>query len=485
MTWQAPLDDSDVLALLLEHFPGLLFVKDAQSRIVAANERFLSLYPPEQRPHVIGTTTVESYPKEQREVFLAEDAKALTEGASEVVETVDFPNGECRTFLTRKMGQTGLDGKRYLIATSADITELEQSRSEASQLWELLHHSAAEIYILDATTLAAIRLSAGALKNLGIESGQEAGIPFETWLDEPTRALFQDVLSALHADANATQELSGQHRRVDGSRYEVNSQVLTGKLAAGDVIMIIARDVTRFTQQQRKLERQNEALNEFAYRVSHDLRSPVVSSIALLDIVQLMLSEGNTEQALDVLARAKRALGQAESLASDLLHLTRLENQVSTASEVDLTALIQECIERVHNVYGEGLIDIRVDLGEIDTIVTEEKRMAWVIENMLSNATKYRDPEAEQSWVEMKVRRNDGILELSFTDNGLGIDATRRSKVFQMFQRFHARAAMGAGLGLYMVRLTANRLGGNATYEPTSTGSRFTITVSERTQSWN
>lgn len=363
MSWTSPLDDSDVLALLMEHFPGLLFVKDSDFRILAANERFLSLYPEAQRPHVIGTTTIEDYPKAQREKFLADDRAAFETGATEVVETIDFPNGDRQTLLTRKLAKLGRDGKVYLVGTSTDITEQQR--------------------------------------------------------------------------------------------------------------------------QQQTLERQNEALNEFAYRVSHDLRSPVVSSIALIEIAQTMLNVGNVEETQNILGRVQRALGQAETLASDLLHLTRIENQEPKPATVDVQAVIDASLAHARDVYGDHGVDIQTDIGEIDTVTTESQRFAWIVENLISNAIKYSDPEVDKKWVSLRLRRTKRTVKLTAEDNGLGIPPAQRGRLFQMFQRFHPRNATGAGLGLYMVRRTANRLGGNATYDPTEHGSRFTITVSENPDTWN
>lgn len=485
MTWTPPLDDSDVLALLLEHFPGLLFVKDSQFRIVTANDRMLSLYPPEQRPHVIGTTTLESYPEEQQQIFLAADAKALAEGESENVETVDFPNGERRTFLTKKIGKNGNDGNRYLIAASTDITELEASRTEAAQLWELLNHSATEIYILDGASLVASRLSDGALRNLGLERGQEVGVSFAEWVDDAMWSRVQDAAASLAVDARMTVEVQGRHRRLDGSLYEVSSLVLGGELSGKSVVLVVAQDVTRSAKQQRTLQRQNEALNEFAYRVSHDLRSPVLSAIALVDVAQSMLADGNTEMAQGVLERTLRALNQAEALAGDLLELTRIDNQVPVAETVELGPLIAGCVEQVGDIHGDGDVDIRVNTGDIREIVTERKRLAWVVHNLLSNAIKYRDRSAAEPYVHVGVRRSGDHVVFEFDDNGMGIAERQRAKVFQMFQRFHPSLASGSGLGLYMVQQTARRLGGSASYAPTDEGSRFTVAISEEESTWS
>ncbi len=485
MTWKAPLADSDVLTLLMDHFPGLLFVKDEQYRILAANERFLSLYPEEQRDHVIGTTTLEDYPEDQRALFLAEDLKALTSGESEVVERIDFPGGDTRTVLTKKVGKTGVDGRRYLIGAAVDITELEETRSEAAQLWDLIDHTSAEIFIVDEQTLRVIRMSNGARKNLGLAEDPGQAIDFPSILAPGLLERFLELRGAM-ADAPGEQHaISGAHVRLDGSQYEVETQVLRGRLSSADVIVVVAQDVHEANHQRRTLSRQNDALTEFAYRVSHDLRSPVVSSAALVDIAMEMLAAGHSKQAQEVLLRASQVLTQAEKLAEDLLTLTRIEQLDTHAQQVSLVEMVATSVERNRKLYGGELLQFRFDLGQVDQITTDPQRLVWVIDNLLSNAIKYRDLSMETSWVRISASRKGDLLELRCEDNGLGIEPDYQSKLFSMFQRFHARMAPGSGLGLFMVGRTATMLGGEARFEAADSGARFIITVSERAERWS
>lgn len=485
MTWKAPLADSDVLTLLMDHFPGLLFVKDEQYRILAANERFLSLYPEEQREHVIGTTTLEDYPEDQRALFLAEDLKALTQGESEVVEKIDFPGGDTRTVLTKKVGKTGVDGRRYLIGAAVDITELEETRSEATQLWDLIDHTSAEIFIVDDKTLRVIRMSNGARKHLGLGDEDGQTIDFPSILAPELRERFLEVREAMSEQPSEQHALSGAHVRVDGSLYEVETQVLRGRLSSADVIVVVAQDVHEANHQRRTLSRQNDALTEFAYRVSHDLRSPVVSSVALVDLAMEMLAAGDTQQAQEILRRASQVLTQAEKLAEDLLTLTRIEQLDCQAKQVSLVELVAESVERNRTLYGGDLVQFQVDLGQVDQVNTDPQRLVWIVDNLLSNAIKYRDHSEKSSWVRISACRNGDLLEIRCEDNGLGIEPAYQDKLFTMFQRFHARVAPGSGLGLFMVSRTATMLGGEARFEAADSGARFIITVSERAERWS
>lgn len=90
-------NDANLVAHMLQSQPGLVFIKDENSRLVYANEAFLGIYAPEQRESVIGTTTVESFTSEEASLFLSEDRRAFREGHSEMVEEVtDWTDVESR-----------------------------------------------------------------------------------------------------------------------------------------------------------------------------------------------------------------------------------------------------------------------------------------------------------------------------------------------------------------------------------------------------
>lgn len=116
--------------LVMEHDPNLVFVKDPQGVIVYANRAFLDLYPPDMRASIVGTTTVQAFNSEEATVWLAEDHRAMTTGSSEIVEEIFDHTGCRRSFLTRKIAFSSVEGEPRLLGISTDITELaERERS--------------------------------------------------------------------------------------------------------------------------------------------------------------------------------------------------------------------------------------------------------------------------------------------------------------------------------------------------------------------
>lgn len=104
--------DSALVTYLLQSQPGLVFIKDEKSRLIYANEAFLSIYAPEQRAGIIGTTTVESFTPEEAALFLSEDRRAFREGHSEMVEEVTDWTGRKISLLSRKVAVTLANGEK-------------------------------------------------------------------------------------------------------------------------------------------------------------------------------------------------------------------------------------------------------------------------------------------------------------------------------------------------------------------------------------
>ena len=113
--------------LMFDHLPVYLFVKDTDYRIVMANDRFISLYPPEKRQNVIGYTTVEEYNKDEAAQFLRMDILAFASGSSENEEQIQFPNGEIRTLWTKKVRFEDARGQSFILGVATDITNMKAS----------------------------------------------------------------------------------------------------------------------------------------------------------------------------------------------------------------------------------------------------------------------------------------------------------------------------------------------------------------------
>lgn len=229
-----------------------------------------------------------------------------------------------------------------------------------------------------------------------------------------------------------------------------------------------------------ELNRANEELEEFAYRTSHDLRSPIVSSVQLLNLADDAIKENETEFASKSIAHAKQSLGKLEKLISDILTLTEIGSQNETEAIVDIAKAVDEALAKLDHADGFHRLKVIKEISVEGNVIIKPSRFKLILENLISNATKYQDPKKDEPFLKISSFNTGGNLHLHVSDNGLGIDPQYQKQMFEMFKRFHPKVAVGSGLGLYLMRKSAHILGGDIEYVPLENGSLFKLTVPAR-----
>jgi signal transduction histidine kinase len=223
-----------------------------------------------------------------------------------------------------------------------------------------------------------------------------------------------------------------------------------------------------------ELEEANADLAQYAYAVSHDLKTPLRGIHHYADFLyeDLEASLGDAHKAyLDGL---RRAVWQAEALVNGLLELSRVGNRNLVYQTVNLNTLLQEIITSLNMPED---VDIIWE-GTWPTVEVEPVLLRQILQNLISNAAKFNSTprkRVELGWCLV----GEHECELYVRDNGLGIDPRYTERIFQVFQRLHTRQEYeGTGIGLAIVKKAVSRMGG--TVHVTSTpgeGSTFWVTL--------
>lgn len=220
---------------------------------------------------------------------------------------------------------------------------------------------------------------------------------------------------------------------------------------------------------QERIEREER----FASDVSHELRSPITSLGAAVEVLKGRaeeLSERN-RKALDIIAIQVRRFDRT---VLDLLELSRLDARAGQdhKEEIHLTALV----ERIAARHGYGDVLVISDLGERDLVLLDRRRIERILLNLLDNA---RDHAGGASEIIVSTDDDDDNLLLIVDDNGPGVGVSERLRIFERFARGTAsRNSVGSGLGLAIVAEHAVALGGTAYVDTSpSGGARFVVVV--------
>ncbi len=268
-------------------------------------------------------------------------------------------------------------------------------------------------------------------------------------------------------------ELEGM--RSDGSVFPLELAVARISLADRVIYSGIVRDITVRKRSEAEILEANAELEEFAYRTSHDLRSPVASSLGLVHIAKDLLQNGEHGVLETTLDRLERNFQRLDVLIQNIIAVTRTRLMVEKVAPISVRAVVDEALDELFHLDGFSDMVIDVDIDPELQIISKPIKFQMIIGNLLSNAIKYRDAEEPKPELIISASGQNRVIQIAFTDNGLGIPPEARPMLFEMFKRFHPDRAFGSGLGLYILKKSTEALGGTVTFEPQPKGSRFVV----------
>lgn len=207
----------------------------------------------------------------------------------------------------------------------------------------------------------------------------------------------------------------------------------------------------------------------FMADASHELRTPlsVTQSAADISLARDHRNEAEYRDALSVIAKQSRRMGH---LLDDMLVLARADagGYPIRAVELYLGELVTECVRTVEVLAHVRSVRIEVltSPAEDETVVADEDLLRRLILNILQNAIRHSPPDAR---VRMFTEKTADLWSIRVSDQGTGIPANDREKVFQRFVRLDpSRTDGGAGLGLPIARWIAEAHGGSLVIETSS-----------------
>ncbi len=227
-------------------------------------------------------------------------------------------------------------------------------------------------------------------------------------------------------------------------------------------------------KQNEELVKINKELDSFVYSVSHNLRAPLMSVLGLINLVQL---ENKNDKGLDTyFLMMQNSIHKLDDTLKEILDYSRNARSQLNLEAVNLERLIEDCFERLMYIQGSEQINKTVLVQGTTEFHTDAYRLSVILNNLISNAIKYRDSTRKFNIIDIRAVITDANAEITFRDNGIGIANDFLPKVFNMFFRATDRSE-GAGLGLYIVKETVEKLNGAIRVESiVGEGTNFYIT---------
>ncbi len=206
------------------------------------------------------------------------------------------------------------------------------------------------------------------------------------------------------------------------------------------------------------------AQRDFVANASHQLRTPLTGLRLRLEAVRAEGGPG-AEQA----AKAEAEVDRMASLVEDLLTLARATEAESTGAPVDLAECAREAAERWTDTAARSGSSVTVSAATSTRVWAGPDDVEHILDNLIENAIRYGPP---GTTVRVETAAEDGGGVVAVSDDGPGIPAEDRERVFERFYRGSngRRAGPGTGLGLAIVRQLALRWGGDARLGSASNG---------------
>ena len=216
-------------------------------------------------------------------------------------------------------------------------------------------------------------------------------------------------------------------------------------------------------KQNEQLIKINKELDSFVYSVSHNLRAPLMSVLGLINLVQLETRKG--EHGLNsYFEMMQHSIHKLDETLKEILDYSRNARSSLAIAEVDIKKMVEDSFERMKYMEGAEHVRKTIEVGEGVPFFTDPYRFSVIVNNLVSNAIKYRDISKDQSELLVAASFSDEALRLTFRDNGIGIPGEYIPRIFEMFFRATERSE-GAGLGLYIVKETVEKLRGRIEVE--------------------
>jgi len=473
-------------ANLLANINDAIVASDAQYRLTAWNAAAQALYG-WQLEEVLGRLGVEILQTEFPDVDPAEMRRKIDKTGSWRGEATQLRKDGARIpveVASIVLRDTGGQVSGYL-SVNRDITERKRAeaalRKSEERFSKAFHASPAGLTITSLTDGRFIDANESYLRMLGYGRAEVIGhtsIELNMLSPEERAKQIQQL-----SEQGRTRDLEIQLRAKSGRLIDVmfSTEQIELNNTAHALATII--DITERKQAEKDreaklvLEAKNAELDLFAYTVSHDLKSPLVTISGFLGFLKKDLAAGDMEHLQNDMLQIEGAINKMHGLVSGVLELSRAGLVVDLPVEVHFGALAHEVVDLLRGSLERRSAKVTIQAG-LPFVLADKLRLAQVIQNLVENAAKYSGHQNEPS-IEIGMYGDDqsGTPIFFVRDNGMGISPEHQERIFSPFSQLDPRSE-GTGVGLATVKRIVEAHGGRIWVESEAgKGSTFFFTL--------
>lgn len=213
-------------------------------------------------------------------------------------------------------------------------------------------------------------------------------------------------------------------------------------------------EIRKQTEHEREalihqLKLKNQELDRFAIRVSHDLKTPLITVAGFLGYLEQDIKSGNHGRANRDLAQINEAAKEMGKFVDELLDLSRVGRIINPPKDVAFEEIVQDALKAA-----DGLLKARQVEVEIDAVFpfvhVDRARLVQVLQNLITNAVKFMGDQPHPM-IRIGFEEIEGEHIFSVRDNGIGIAPEHHDSIFELFSKLNPDTD-GTGIGLGLVK---------------------------------
>ena len=387
-------------------------------------------------------------------------------------QELDAPDRAMRYFKEALAAKEALGDRHGVAGALFRIGSLQREKGELGSALATLRRSLEiyqEIETRDETKTVLLELSAiysdtGRFREAYESFKEYERIKSEIY-NEHNSKMIAEIETRIDLDRKQLEIESLKQQQVqDALELELNAATRRALLGGGVLLALVAgllynryRLKAQAKEEQRhrrereryiaEIEARNAEMERFAYTVSHDLKSPLVTIRGFLGLVEQDAVRGREDQLKQDLARVDAAAQRMALLLDELLDLSKIGRVVHEPEELSPNELVGQVLEQLALPIADRGAEVEI-APDLPPVVGDRIRLMEVFQNLIENALKFSgdQPRVRIGW------RRDGEESVIFVhDNGAGIDPSYQHRIFRLFERLDPEID-GTGIGLALVK---------------------------------
>ena len=273
------------------------------------------------------------------------------------------------------------------------------------------------------------------------------------------------------------EELTAQNDQINLQRESLMTAEHKLKEVNEQLEALVEQRTKKLEETIQQLDKTVTELDRFVYSASHDLSAPLKS---VLGLVQLARMEKESDRVFEYYNHIEYSIQKLDRVIKSMVEFSRNYHLDVQSTELNFHDLVNEVLRELAFWPEARKISFKNTVAQQSILRTDSQRMKVVLHNLISNSVKYADFTKPDSFIHIDFHRNGAGNTIVISDNGMGIQKEKQSRIFEMYYRATDRS-QGSGLGLFIVKEIILKLGGTIEVKSSlGAGASFIIQIPDK-----